>query len=98
MASTMLPTRRPRPPLRTRKPRCSSAGIVTVMPPGIDMAALLKRFAPCFLAFTSAVFSKTNTSLQCATPGRVGNLDMQRLLGGGQIGRAQSELQSQFHL
>src|SRR5260370_35976994 len=49
MAGPMLPKRRPRPPLRSRKPRCSRAGIVTVMPSGIDMDALLKRSVPCFL-------------------------------------------------
>src|SRR5713101_2927954 len=83
MASPMLPKRRPRPPLRSRKPRCSRAGIVTVMPPGIGMAALLKRFAPCFLTFTPAGFSKTNTSLQCATrAGLAIRTHAQRLTGG----------------
>jgi hypothetical protein len=32
---------------------------------------------PGFFVVTSAGFSKTYTSLQCATPGRVGNLDKQ---------------------
>src|SRR5215470_11860146 len=50
IASPMLPKRRPRPPLRSRKPRCSLAGIVTVMLAGVELAALPKRFAPLFFS------------------------------------------------
>src|SRR5215467_13825731 len=39
--------------------------------------------SPGFLTLASSGFPKTNTGLQCATPGQVGNLDMQKTLGGG---------------
>src|SRR5260370_32956593 len=83
MATAMRRKRGQRPPLRSRKPRCSRAGTVTVMPSGIAMAALLKRSAPCFLGIHFSGLFENLYQLTMRHTRAGWQSGQARLLGGG---------------